>query len=113
MNRRHICRPIGSTVSAVGMGALRHNCHAFVVDDWHLGAVGHPQHFGGYNLGRWPLGQNPPGQAHDPGQVDRHGVYFVGSDDDGHAVVVQVMEQMHDIVPSLDVHTRSRLVQQQ
>ena len=92
VDRRHRGRTVGSTASPVEMGAFSHDGHAFIVDHRHLSSVGHSQHLSGYHFRGRPLGQNPPCQADNPGQVDRHGVYFVGGDNDSHAVVVQVME---------------------
>jgi hypothetical protein len=42
MNRRDLGRTGHVSVTAIGMGTLRHNGHAAVVDHRHLGAVGHP-----------------------------------------------------------------------
>ena len=95
------------------MRALRHQRHPVILNHRHLRPVHLPQNVRRNHPVRRPVGHNAAVQTHNTRQMRRHRVDFVSRQDNRHPGVIQVMQQMHHIVPRLDIHPRSRLVQQQ
>ena len=58
-------------------------------------------------------GQNATVQADDPGEMGGDGVYFVGGHDNGDALVVELMEEVEELVPGLDVDAHGRFVEKE
>ena len=98
---------------AVDVRAFRHEGEALVADDWHVGAVGATQDVGGEDVGGRALGNNATIDADDLRQVGGDGVNLVGGHHDGHALVVKLVKQVHDVVPGLDVDSGSRFVKKE
>src|SRR5918992_3522572 len=73
--------------------------HPLIFQHWHFGAVSQPEVLRGNYLPRRPFCQDMAAEAHQPGQVYCHGVDFMSSHDDGDALVVKLMQQMHYFVP--------------
>ena len=95
---------------AVDVRAFRHERETLVADDWHVGAVGATQDVGGEDVGGRALGNNATIDADDLRQVGGDGVNLVGGHHDGHALVVKLVKQVHDVVPGLDVDSGSWFV---
>jgi hypothetical protein len=75
-----------------------HN-HTIVVKDDHFSSVGFLQDGGVEHLLRATFGDQTAIEADDPGQMRRHPVEIVGRNDDSHALVVDLMKEMDDVVP--------------
>ena len=98
---------------AVGVGALGDEGEALVLDDGHVGAVGAAQDLGGEDLGWRALGDDAAIEADDPGEVGGDGVDLVGGHEDGHALVIKLVEEVHDLVAGLDVDAGGGFVEEE
>ena len=88
---------------SVGVGTLGDEGEALVLDDGHVGAVGAAEDLGGEDLGWGALGNDAAVEADDPWEVGSDRVDLMGGHDDGDALVVKLVEEVHGLVASLDV----------
>ena len=97
---------------AVDVGAFRHEGEALIADDGHVCAVSATQDVGGEDVGGRALGDDATVDADDLRQVGGDGVDLVGGHHDGHALVVKLVKEVHDVVTGLDVDSGSWFVEE-
>ena len=97
---------------AEDVGTLGDEGEALIADDGHVGAVSAAQDVGGEDVGGRALGNDATVDADDLRQVGGDGVNLVGCHHDGHALVVKLVKEVHDVVPGLDVDASSWFVQE-
>ena len=87
----------------VDVGAFCDEGEALIADDGHVCAVSSAQDVGGEDVGGRALGNDATVDADDLRQVGGDGVDLVGGHHDGHALVVKLVKEVHDVVTGLDV----------
>ena len=97
---------------AVDVGAFCDEGEALVSDDGHVGAVSAAEDVWGEDVGGRALGNDATVDADDLRQVGGDGVNLVGGHHDGHALVVKLVKEVHDVVPGLDVDSGGWLVEE-
>ena len=79
----------------------------------HIGSVGPAWDLAGEDLAGRAVGNQPAVEAHRAGKVSGHRVYLVGAHHHGDALVVQLVQQVHHVVPGLDVNSGGGLVKEE
>ena len=97
---------------AEDVGTLGDEGEALIADNGHVRAVSATQDFGGEDVGGRALGNDAAVDADDLRQVGGDGVNLVGCHHDGHALVVKLVKEVHDVVPGLDVDSGGWLVEE-
>jgi hypothetical protein len=86
--------------------------HAVVVKDDHFSPIGFLEDRGVKNLLRTPFGDALTVETDNPGKMSCHPVEIMRGNDDGHALVIDLMEEMNHVVPGTDVEPRCGFVEQ-
>ena len=97
---------------AVDVGAFCDESEALVSDDGHVGAVSAAEDVWGEDVGGRALGDDATVDADDLRQVGGDGVNLVGGHHDCHALVVELVKEVHDVVTGLDVDSGGWLVEE-
>ena len=97
---------------AEDVGTLGDEGEALIADNGHVRAVGATQDVGGEDVGGRALGDDAAVDTDDSGEVGGDGVNLVGGHHDGHALVVKLVKEVHDVVPGLDVDSGGWLVEE-
>src|SRR5438270_9339970 len=97
----------------MGQGAISDKRQVALMQHHHVGVIRLTQDGGRQDRVRWSLSDDAMLKAHHPWHMAGNGIEVMRGQEDGHALAIQLMQEVQNIVLGLQVHTGSRLIEQQ